>query len=67
MKQPHILIALSLFDECLGITVDNNDMTHSFDEFLREALTMNSMALAFMKRFQKLGRKKFGVNMTMVR
>ena len=47
-------------DECLGITVDNNDMTHSFDEFLREALTMNKYGSSVHEKVFRVRRKKFG-------
>ena len=47
-------------DECLGITVDNNDMTHSFDEFLREALTMNKYGFSVHEKVFRVRRKKFG-------
>ena len=47
-------------DECLGITIDNNDMTHSFDEFLREALTMNKYGFSVHEKVFRVRRKKTG-------
>lgn len=49
-------------DEALGVTQDNNDMTHSFDDFLREALSMNTFGFSihekvFRLRLQKQGSK----------
>ena len=50
----------SFIDECLGIAVDNNDMTHSFDEFLREALSMNKYGFSVHEKVFRVRRKKFG-------
>ena len=47
-------------DECLGITVDNNDMTHSFDDFLREALSMNKYGFSVHEKVFRVRRKKYG-------
>ena len=55
----HILRA-KFVDECLGVTVDNNDMTHSFDEFLREALSMNKYGFSVHEKVFRVRRKKFG-------
>ncbi|MBQ0112865.1 MAG: hypothetical protein KBT03_07035 [Bacteroidales bacterium] len=47
-------------DECLGITKDANDMTHSFDDFLREALSMNKYGFSIHEKVFRLRRKKYG-------
>lgn len=47
-------------NQCLGITIDNNDMTHSFDEFLREALSMNKFGFSIHEKVFRVRRKKFG-------
>ena len=47
-------------EQCLGITNDNNDMTHSFDEFLREALTMNTYGFSIHEKVFRVRRNKFG-------
>ena len=47
-------------DDCLGITKDNNDMTHSFDEFLREALSMNKYGFSIHEKVFRVRQKKFG-------
>ena len=47
-------------EECLGISIDNNDMTHSFDDFLREALTMNTFGFSIHEKVFRLRRKKYG-------
>ena len=33
-------------DDALGVTKDNNDMTQSFDDFLREAMSMNTFGFS---------------------
>lgn len=47
-------------EECLGIVNDNNDMTHSFDEFLREALTMNKFGFSIHEKVFRIRRNKYG-------
>jgi len=47
-------------DDCLGITKDNNDMMHSFDEFLREALSMNKYGFSIHEKVFRVRQKKFG-------
>lgn len=47
-------------EECLGISGDNNDMTHSFDEFLREALTLNTYGFSTHEKVFRLRREKYG-------
>lgn len=47
-------------EECLGISKDNNDMTHSFDEFLREVLTMNTFGFSTHEKVYRLRRAKYG-------
>ena len=49
-------------DEALGVSRDNNDMTHSFDDFLREAMSMNIFGFSvhekvFRPRLNKYGSK----------
>ena len=47
-------------NECLGITQDNNDMTHSFDDFLREALSMNTYGFSIHEKVYRYRLNKFG-------
>lgn len=47
-------------DQCLGVTKDNNDMTHSFDDFLREALSMNQYGFSVHEKVFRIRRKKYG-------
>lgn len=47
-------------DECLGISTDSNDMTHSFDEFLRECLTFNTHGFSIHEKVYRLRRDKYG-------
>lgn len=47
-------------DECLGVTQDNNDMTHSFDDFLREALSMNTFGFSIHEKVYRLRLDKYG-------
>lgn len=47
-------------EECLGISGDTNDMTHSFDEFLREALTLNTYGFSTHEKVFRLRREKYG-------
>jgi len=63
-------------DQNLGVTNDNNDMTHSFDDFLREALSMNTFGFSihekvFRYRLEKDGSKyddgKIGVKRLPIR
>ncbi len=47
-------------EQCLGISGDTNDMTHSFDEFLREALTLNTYGFSTHEKVFRLRRDKYG-------
>lgn len=47
-------------DECLGVTKDNNDMTHSFDDFLRDALTMNQFGFSIHEKVFRYRNYKYG-------
>lgn len=47
-------------EQCLGVSSDNNDMTHSFDEFLREALSMNQYGFSVHEKVFRVRNKKFG-------
>lgn len=47
-------------EQCLGISGDTNDMTHSFDEFLREALTLNTYGFSVHEKVFRLRRDKYG-------
>lgn len=47
-------------EECLGVSSDNNDMTHSFDDFLREALSMNTFGFSVHEKVFRIRRRKFG-------
>lgn len=47
-------------EQCLGVTNDSNDMTHSFDDFLREALSMNQYGFSVHEKVFRVRRKKFG-------
>ena len=47
-------------DECLGITKDNNDMTHSFDDFLRDALSMNQFGFSIHEKVFRYRNHKYG-------
>ena len=47
-------------DECLGITKDNNDMTHSFDDFLRDALSMNQYGFSIHEKVFRYRNYKYG-------
>ena len=47
-------------EQCLGINSDNNDMTQSFDEFLREALTMNTFGFSIHEKVFRVRREKYG-------
>ena len=47
-------------DECLGISKDSNDMTHSFDEFLREVLTLDTYGFSVHEKVFRLRRDKYG-------
>lgn len=47
-------------EECLGISGDSNDMTHSFDEFLREALTLDTFGFSVHEKVFRLRREKYG-------
>lgn len=47
-------------NECLGVTFDNNDMTHSFDEFLREALSVNQYGFSIHEKVFRVRRRKYG-------
>lgn len=47
-------------DECLGVTQDNNDMTHSFDDFLREALSMNTYGFSVHEKVYRYRMEKYG-------
>ena len=47
-------------EQCLGITTDSNDMTQSFDEFLREALTMNTYGFSVHEKVFYIRRNKNG-------
>lgn len=47
-------------DECLGVTKDNNDMTHSFDDFLRDALSMNQFGFSIHEKVFRYRNHKYG-------
>ena len=47
-------------EQCLGISRDSNDMTHSFDEFLREVLTLNTFGFSTHEKVFRLRRTKYG-------
>ena len=47
-------------DDALGVTQDANDMTHSFDDFLREALSMNTYGFSIHEKVFRLRLNKYG-------
>ena len=47
-------------NQCLGVTSDSNDMTHSFDEFLREVLTLNTYGFSVHEKVFYVRRTKNG-------
>lgn len=47
-------------EQCLGISKDNNDMTHSFDDFLREALSFDTYGFSVHEKVYRLRRNKYG-------
>lgn len=47
-------------EQCLGITNDVNDMTHSFDDFLREVMSMNGYGFSVHEKVFRLRRHKYG-------
>ncbi len=47
-------------EQCLGITGDVNDMTHSFDDFLREVMSMNAYGFSIHEKVYRLRRYKYG-------
>lgn len=47
-------------ERCLGISGDTNDMTHSFDEFLREALSLNTFGFSVHEKVFRIRREKYG-------
>jgi hypothetical protein len=47
-------------EQCLGIEKDNNDMTHSFDDFLREVLSLNTFGFASHEKVFRIRRGKYG-------
>ena len=46
-------------EQCLGISNDVNDMTHSFDDFLREVLSMNQYGFSIHEQVFRLRRNKY--------
>lgn len=47
-------------DECLGITRPQNDMTHTFDDLIREALSMNKYGFSIHEKVYRVRRFKNG-------
>lgn len=47
-------------EQCLGISKDINDMTHSFDEFLIQALSMNQYGFSLHEKVYRIRRNKNG-------
>ena len=47
-------------EECLGVSGDSNDMTHSFDEFLREVLTLDTYGFSVHEKVFRVRRDKYG-------
>ena len=47
-------------EECLGVNDDTNDMTHSFDEFLRDAMTLNTYGFSTHEKVFRVRRLKNG-------
>lgn len=47
-------------DECLGISKDNNDMTHSFNEFLVDCLSKNKFGFSIHEKVFRIRRAKYG-------
>ena len=47
-------------EQCLGISNDGNDMTHSFDDFLRGALTLNKFGFSLHEKVFRIRRSKYG-------
>lgn len=47
-------------DECLGVTKDTNDMTHSFDDFLRGASTANKYGFSLHEKVYRLRQERYG-------
>ena len=59
-QTPTHLKRAEFLNECLGITQDNNDMTHSFDDFLREALSMNTYGFSIHEKVYRYRLEKYG-------
>lgn len=47
-------------EQCLGITGDNNDMTHSFNEFLVDCLSKNKFGFSIHEKVFRIRRAKYG-------
>lgn len=47
-------------DECLGVSKPSNDMTHTFDDFIREALSMNKYGFSIHEKVFRVRRTKNG-------
>lgn len=58
-KPKHVKQA-EFIEQCLGIYSDTNDMTHSFDEFLREALSLNTFGFSIHEKVFRIRRGKYG-------
>lgn len=47
-------------NECLGVTTPSNDMTHTFDDFIRETLSMNKYGFCITEKVFRVRRLKNG-------
>lgn len=59
-EKPQDKVRAEFVEQCLGISLDSNDMTHSFDDFLREAMTMNTYGFSVHEKVFHIRRKKNG-------
>lgn len=59
-ESPKHIKQAQFLEECLGIGKDTNDMTHSFDDFLREALTFDTYGFSTHEKVFRLRRSKYG-------
>lgn len=59
MTDEHIERA-KFVDDCLGVTKDTNDMTHSFDDFLRGASTANKYGFSMHEKVFRVRQPRYG-------
>ena len=59
-EAPRHVKQAEFIEECLGINHDNNDMTHSFDEFLRDVMTLNTYGFSTHEKVFRIRRGRYG-------